>query len=178
MRRNTQITDEEEAAITAALEAKSNAAAVARESGGRWNYARVLRVARRAGIELTAGREAWRNAPITEMEEAAIRRALETEPHAAAVARKSGGAWSYSTVWRVAHRAGIELTAGRKAQSRYHRLPDERRAAVIEARRANPNGCQEDIARTSGVSRATVSRIERGDGRHPGHHPASRGIAL
>lgn len=68
---------------------------------------------------------------------------------------------------RVANRKSIELTAGREAQG-YKRLSEERRAAVIEARRANPNGRQEDIARASGVSRASVSRIERGDCRRRG----------
>jgi Sigma-70, region 4 len=37
-------------------------------------------------------------------------------------------------------------------------LTPERRAAVIEARRENPTGTQEEIARVAGVSRATVSR--------------------
>jgi predicted transcriptional regulator len=47
----------------------------------------------------------------------------------------------------------------------YWRLSPERRAAVIEARRENPAGTQEEIARAAGVSRTTVSRIERGDRR-------------
>ena len=45
------------------------------------------------------------------------------------------------------------------------RLSAEQRAAVIEARRNNPNGTQQEIARDAGVSRVTVSRIERGDRR-------------
>jgi hypothetical protein len=108
-----------------------------------------------------------RKAPITDEEKAAITAALMARPYALAVARESEGAWSYSTVWRVANRVRIELTAGRIAQG-YKRLTDERRVAVIEARRANPDGCQEDIARASGVSRATVSRIEHGDCRRRG----------
>jgi DNA-binding XRE family transcriptional regulator len=36
---------------------------------------------------------------------------------------------------------------------------------VEEARRANPKATQEEVARAAGVSRATVSRIERGDRR-------------
>lgn len=67
-------------------------------------------------------------------------------------------------MWRVASRECIDLTAGREAQG-YKRLSDERRAAVIEARRANPKGRQEDIAR------ATVSRIEHGDCRRRGLLP-------
>jgi transcriptional regulator with XRE-family HTH domain len=61
-------------------------------------------------------------------------------------------------------RAGIELTAGRDAKG-YRRLSAERRAKVEEARRTNPHATQEEIARAAGVSRATVSRIERGDRR-------------
>lgn len=180
MRRNARITDEEEAAITAALKAKPHASAVARDSGGAWSYATVWRVARRAGIELTAGREAKGYKRLADDEEAAIRIALEAKPHASAVARESGGAWSYSTVWRVARRADIELTAGREAQQQHswHRLTEERRAAVIEARRLNPNGRQKDIAQASGVSRATVGRIENGHYLRSGHNPASRKIEL
>ena len=110
------------------------------------------------------------HAPITEEQQAAIKAALKVKPHAKAVALESRGAWSYATVWRVASRECIDLTAGREAKG-YKRLPDERRAAVIEARRANPNGPQEDIARVSGVSRATVSRIEHGDCRRRGALP-------
>jgi hypothetical protein len=135
------------------VEAKPYASAVARESGGAWDYEMVKRVAHRAGIDLTAGRSRHR---LPDDEEAAIKRALEAKPHASAVARESGCRWSYATVWRVAHREDIDLTAGREAQSKYHRLPDERRAAVIEARRANPDGSQEDIARAAMNSRLSI----------------------
>jgi hypothetical protein len=37
-----------------------------------------------------------------------------------------------------------------------------------KARRLNPKGTQEEVARAAGVSRATVSRIERGDRRGGG----------
>jgi len=55
--------------------------------------------------------------PITEFEEARIKAALRKNPHASAVARASKEKWSYSTVWRVAFRAGIELTAGRQTMA-------------------------------------------------------------
>jgi DNA-binding XRE family transcriptional regulator len=67
----------------------------------------------------------------------------------------------YSKVWRLAERECIELMAGRAAKG-YKRLSPERRAKVIEVRRANPNASQEAVARIAGVSRSTVWRIERG----------------
>jgi hypothetical protein len=78
-----------------------------------------------------------RNVKKLEENEAAIKAALLNYPHASAVARESKGAWSYSTVWRVADRNGIALTAGRETMGR-RRLTAEQRAAVIEVSRANP----------------------------------------
>jgi hypothetical protein len=71
-----------------------------------------------------------RGVRIPEETEAAIKTELAKIPHASLVARESRGEWSYATVWRVAARAGIELTAGRRTMGRP--LPPERRA------RANP----------------------------------------
>jgi len=102
-----------------------------------------------------------RGVPITDDEEAAIKTALQVRPHASAVARDSKGAWSYSTVWRVADRAGIALTAGRETMGR-KRLSAEQVAAVREISRANPKAKQADIARATGVSRPRVSKIEGG----------------
>ena len=84
---------------------------------------------------------------------------LLIQPHASFVARAEGV--SFSKVWRLAERECIELTAGRAAKG-YKRLSPERRAKVIEVRRANPNATQEEIALIAGVSRSTVWRIERG----------------
>jgi hypothetical protein len=70
-------------------------------------------------------------------------------------------AYVLSKVWRLAERECIDLAAGRAAKG-YKRLPDERRAAVIEARRINPEATQAEIARATGVSRPTVTRIEDG----------------
>jgi DNA-binding XRE family transcriptional regulator len=96
---------------------------------------------------------------ITAEQEERIVAALTVRPHASQVARDTG--WSFSTVWRVAQRAGIDLTAGRETMGR-HRLSPEQRARVIEARRANPDAPQQRIAQKAGVSRSTVGRIERG----------------
>jgi hypothetical protein len=89
--------------------------------------------------------------PITEREEAKIKAALTEYPHASAVACASKGAWSYATVWRVADRWNIVLTAGRERMGR-RRLSVEQRAAVIEMDRANPEATQAEIARAVGIS--------------------------
>jgi hypothetical protein len=96
---------------------------------------------------------------IPEEFEAAIKAELAKIPHASLVARESRGAWSYATVWRVAARAGIELTAGRRTMGRP--LPPERRAKVEETVRAHPDASQMELARKTGVSRSTVGRVVR-----------------
>jgi len=99
-----------------------------------------------------------------EEHEEAIKRELLKRPHASEVARKSEGAWSYSTVWRVADRNDIALTAGRETMGR-RRLSQEQAAAVRGARKANPNAPQIEIARQVGISRSSVWRIEGGSPR-------------
>jgi hypothetical protein len=103
-----------------------------------------------------------RGVPTSPEKEARIVARLLVERHASLVAREEGV--SFAKVWRLADRECIELTAGREAKG-YWRLSPARRAAVVDARRNNPNGTQQEIARAAGVSRATVSRIERGDRR-------------
>jgi hypothetical protein len=83
---------------------------------------------------------------------------INKSPHATGVARASKGAWRYATVWRVADRWNIALTAGRETMGR-RRLSVEQRAAVIELDRANPEATQAEIARAVGISRPSVSRI-------------------
>jgi hypothetical protein len=97
---------------------------------------------------------------MTDEVEASIKAGLEKTPHASLLARESKGAWSYATVWRIAERAGIELTARRKTMGR-PRLPPEKRAKVEEAAEAHPEARQEDLARQCGVSRSTVGRAVR-----------------
>lgn len=101
------------------------------------------------------------NVPITPEKEGEIIVALEKDFHASRVARTLGDV-SYATVWRVAHRYGIALTTGRETMGR--RLAAERRAAVIAARRANPDAPQNELrsrpgsaARACGGSRAMAA---------------------
>jgi transcriptional regulator with XRE-family HTH domain len=69
---------------------------------------------------------------------------------------------SFATVWRVADRAGIELTAGREAKG-YKRLPADQWRKIADTITKNPKATQEQVARATGVSRSTVGRIKRGD---------------
>jgi hypothetical protein len=80
-----------------------------------------------------------RGVPITLAKEEEIIAALEVDAHASRVAQRLGV--SFSTVWRRADRAGIELTAGRAAKG-YKRLSVEQYAKIITVRRANPKATQ------------------------------------
>jgi hypothetical protein len=100
-----------------------------------------------------------RNVLITREKEQEIIAALKADSHASRVARAIGDV-SYATVWRVADRADIELTAGRQAKG-YKRLPLDQSAKIEERLRANRKATQEEVARVSGVSRSTVGRVER-----------------
>ena len=105
-----------------------------------------------------------RGVPISDDVEAAIKAALEKKAHASLVARESKGAWSYATVWRVAARARIELTAGRQTMGRP--LPPERRGNCGASR----GGASRSDA---GIARAAMRR-EPVDGR-PGAARAAGG---
>jgi Homeodomain-like domain len=95
---------------------------------------------------------------ITSQTEQDILAALGKDAHASRVTRTLGGV-SYATVWRVATRAGIALTAGRRTMGRP--LPPERRAQVEQAVAATPGATQQELARRCGVSRSTVGRVVR-----------------
>jgi hypothetical protein len=95
---------------------------------------------------------------ITPQTEQDILAALGKDAHASRVARTLGGV-SYATVWRVATRAGIALTAGRRTMG--HPLPPELRAKVEQAVAANPGATQQEPAQKCDVSRSTVGRVVR-----------------
>src|SRR5215813_9890792 len=100
-----------------------------------------------------------RNVPITPEKEQEIIAALEKDSHASRVARTLGDV-SYATVWRVADRNAIALTAGRETMGR-PRLPAEVWAKIAREVAANPNATQKELARKIGVSRSTVGRVMR-----------------
>jgi tripartite-type tricarboxylate transporter receptor subunit TctC len=108
-------TVEKRAQIIDALNANPNSAAVAKQIGG-VSQATVWRIAKAAGIELTAGKTAGRRS-IPAEKRAQIIDALKSNPNARQVARQIGGV-SHVTVWKIAKAAGIELTARRRRASR------------------------------------------------------------
>jgi Helix-turn-helix domain of transposase family ISL3 len=89
--------------------------------------------------------------------------ALKANPNASAVARQVGVSWL--TVWRIAKRADIELTAGQAARAAMlgPKIPSKIRAKIIAALKANPNASR--VARqVGGVCRATVGKIAKRTG--------------
>jgi hypothetical protein len=112
MPRGVPIGDEVEGAIKAALARKPHASLVARESKGAWSYATVWRVADRAGIVLTLGRETMgRRLPPEQW--AQVERDVSAHPKATQdeLARNTGV--SRSTVGRVVRaRRAAQPTAG------------------------------------------------------------------
>jgi hypothetical protein len=108
------------------------------------------------------------NIAITPEKEDEILAALEQDAHASRVARTLVGV-SYATVWRVADRNAIALTAGRETMGR--RLAPEVWAKVEREVTANPDATQEELAHKTGVSRSTVGRVVRA------HRQAARASA-
>jgi hypothetical protein len=93
---------------------------------------------------------------VTAEAEEEILSALAKRSNALAAARDLG--WSFSTVWRVADRRGIDLEDGLKSRSPWYREP-ERQARVEAVAEANPGTTQEEAARMAGVSRSAFRRI-------------------
>ena len=94
-------------------------------------------------------------------------RALTVNPNATAVAREIGGV-SAAGVWKIAKRAGIELTAGIAARGCNNRVPPEKRAAIVAALNVNPNATAvaRDVGGVSGVGVWKIAQIEGIDLRH------------
>jgi hypothetical protein len=101
--------------------------------------------------------------------------ALNVNSNATAVAREIGGV-SVAGVWKIAKRAGIELTAGIAARGANNRKPPEKRAEIVAALIVNPNAMA--VAReVGGVSGGGVWRIAQVEGielRHSGIDQARR----
>jgi transposase-like protein len=83
--------------------------------------------------------------------------ALKANPNAAQVARQVGGV-SQVSVWWIAKKASIELTASKPTSG--NRLSEDQREEIIAALKANPNAAQ--VARqVGGISHVTVWKIAK-----------------
>lgn len=108
--------------IIAALEANPNASAVARQVGG-VSQVGMWWIAKKAGIELTASKPTS-GKRLSEDQREEIIAALRVNPNAHQIARQIGGI-SHVAVWKIAKKAGIELTAGKAAQGRQPHRDDQ-----------------------------------------------------
>jgi hypothetical protein len=101
--------------------------------------------------------------------------ALTVNSNATAVAREIGGV-SAAGVWKIAKRAGIELTAGIAARGCNHRVPPEKRAAIVAALNVNPNAAAaaREVGGVSGVGVWKIAQVEGIELRHSSIDQARR----
>jgi transposase-like protein len=152
--RRQRVSQEKRRQIIAALKDNSNATQVAREVGG-VNYRTVVRLAEKAGIELTAGKAARGRRGISPELYAQIIGELADNPNATKVARKICGV-SNTTVGKIAKAAGITLAGAEHGK----RLSAEKRAQIIGALQANPNAA-EIAKQIGGVTHVGVWKIAK-----------------
>ena len=99
---------------------------------------------------------------LTEQTRQKVIAALNLNPNATAVARKIGGV-SVAGVWKIAKRAGIELTAGIAARGSNKRVAPQKRAEIVAALNANPNAAAvaREVGGVSGVGVWNIAQVER-----------------
>ena len=87
--------------------------------------------------------------------------ALNVNSNATAVAREIGGI-SAAGVWKIAKKAGIELTAGIAARGCNHRVASAKRAAIVAALNVNPNATAvaREVGGISGVCVWKIAQVE------------------
>ena len=152
-----RLSAEQRAQIIAALKENPNATQLAREVGG-VNYRTVVRLAERAGIELTAGKAARGHPRVSSEKQAQIIAALKDNPNATQIARKIGSV-SHTKVGKIAKAAGITLPVAESGK----RLSAEQRAQIIDALKANPNTAA--VAKQiGGVTQVGVWKIAKAAG--------------
>src|ERR1700733_7617005 len=112
---------------------------------------------------------------LTEEKRRRVIAALNTNSNATAVAREVGGI-SAAGVWKIAKRAGIELTAGIAARGCNNRVPPEKRAEIVAALNVNPNATAvaREVGGGSGVGVWKIAQVERIDLRHSSIDQARR----
>jgi hypothetical protein len=98
---------------------------------------------------------------LTEEKRRQILAALTVNSNATAVAREIGGV-SVAGVWKIAKKAGIELTAGMAARGCNHRVPPEKRAEIVAALNVNPNATAvaREVGGVSGVGVWKIAQVE------------------
>jgi hypothetical protein len=101
--------------IIAALRANPHAGDVAKQL--RVHYAKVWRVAKAEGIELSAGHAAKGRRGLSPDRRAAIVTMLKATPHANTVARQLGDV-SETTVRTIGQAAGVDFSVGRQKKPR------------------------------------------------------------
>ena len=104
---------------------------------------------------------------LTEENRRQVIAALTVNSNATAVAREIGGV-SAAGVWKIAKRAGIELTAGIAARGCNNRVAPEKRAAIVAALNVNPNATAvaRDVGGVSGVGVWKIAQTEGIELRH------------
>jgi hypothetical protein len=101
--------------------------------------------------------------------------ALNVNSNATAVAREIGGV-SAAGVWKIAKKAGIELTAGRAARGCNNRVPPDKRAEIVAALNVNPNATAvaREVGGVSGVGVWKIAQVEGIELRHSSIDQARR----
>ena len=104
---------------------------------------------------------------LTEENRQEVIAALTVNPNATAVAREIGGV-SVGGVWKIAKKAGIELTAGIAARGCNNRVPPEKRAEIVAALTVNPNATAvaREVGGVSGVGVWKIAQVEGIELRH------------
>jgi hypothetical protein len=101
--------------------------------------------------------------------------ALTVNSNATAVAREIDGV-SVAGVWKIAKKAGIELTAGMAARGCNNRVPPEKRAEIVAALNVNPNATAvaREVGGVSGVGVWKIAQVEGIELRHSSIDQARR----
>jgi transposase-like protein len=112
---------------------------------------------------------------LTEEKRRQVIAALTINSNAAAVAREIGGV-SAVGVWKIAKKAGIELTAGIAARGCYNRVPPDKRAEIVAALNLNPNAAAvaREVGGVSGVGVWKIAQVEGIELRHSSIDQARR----
>jgi hypothetical protein len=112
---------------------------------------------------------------LTEEKRRRVIAALTVNSNATAVAREIGGV-SAAGVWKIAKRAGIELTAGIAARGCNNRVPPDKRAEIVAALTANPNATAvaREVGGVSGVCVWKIAQVESIELKHSSIDQARR----